>query len=68
MIWVPKTTSLKTLLVKFGHTKPGWKKKECSIFILVFCPLCKHDYAFFNTSTYNSLNFYIPMFYLNFSI
>ena len=58
--------SLKTLPVKSNGTKPGWRKKECNIFILVFFPSCRYDYDFFNTSTSRSLNLRIPMLHLNF--
>ena len=60
------TASLKTLSIKPSGTKPVRRKKECNISILAFSPSCKHDYDFFNISNDGSLNFHIPMSYLNF--
>ena len=65
--WIIIIVSLKTLPVNPNRTKPRRRKKECSISILSFSPLCKHDYDFFKISNGGSLNLRIPMSYLNFS-
>ena len=64
--WIIIAALLKTLPIKPNGTKPGQRKKECSISILSFSPSCKHDYDFFNISNGGSLNLYIPKSYLNF--
>ena len=64
--WYVRIASLKTLPVKPNGTKPGRRKKECIISILLFSPSCKHDYDFFNISNGRSLNLRILKSYINF--
>ena len=46
---ITRIVLLKTLQVKLSRTKSEWRKNWAHHILFCMFPLCKYDYAFFNT-------------------